>query len=249
MVTVQTDKGPVRLCSPHCYFIMYSCLTEDKTDFDKKVSVADWVTAGPIAAAEAMYLYGLDGRSGRPTIKAFADKEKATLEQQNSGGSIVGWQILQDKELATRCGFCDRAVYAEDAAVVKTDGLSTWGCCSHCAMGVAARTGRDIEVHEKDRLTGEKIIVKTFGGQVASLEPATAVAWFGQRQKPDGMWASAGCFHQGFFSNAENLKKWVEHHPYETGRLISINQALADKMKMSPEQIQKACKIGECVPK
>ena len=156
---------------------------------------------------------------------------------------------MQEKELATRCGFCDRAVYAEDAALVKAGGLHTWGCCSHCAMGVAARTGKDIEVHEKDRLTGEKIIVKTFAGQVASLEPATAVAWFGQRQKPDGTWASAGCFHQGFFINAENLKKWVEQNPYETGKLISINQALADKMKLSPEQIQKACKIGECVPK
>jgi thioredoxin 1 len=247
MVTVQTDKGPVRLCSPHCYFILYSCLTEDKTDFDKKVSVADWVTAEPIAAAEAMYLYGLDGRTGRPTIKAFTNKIQA--DQATSGAIVIGWQVLQEKELATRCGFCDRAVYAEDAAPVKAGGLSTWGCCSHCALGVAARTGRDIEVHDKDRLTGEKIIVKTFGGRVASLEPATAVAWFGQRQKPDGTWASAGCFHQGFFSNAENLKKWVEHHPYKTGKLISIHQALADKMKLSPQQIQKACKIGECVPK
>jgi hypothetical protein len=247
MVTVQTDKGPVRLCSPHCYFILYSCLTEDKTDFYKKVSVADWVTAEPIAAAEAMYLYGRDGRTGRPTIKAFTNTIQP--DQATSGAIVIGWQVLQEKELATRCGFCDRAVYAEDAAVVKANGLSTWGCCSHCALGVAARTGKDIEVHEKDRLTGEKIIVKTFGGQVASLEPATAVAWFGQRQKPDGTWASAGCFHQGFFINAENLKKWVEQNPYETGRLISINQALADKMKMSPEQIQKACKIGECVPK
>ena len=247
MVTVQTDKGPVRLCSPHCYFILYSCLTEDKTDFDKKVSVADWATGEPIAAAEAMYLYGLDGRTGRPTIKAFTNKIQP--DQATSGAIVIGWQVLQEKELATRCGFCDRAVYAEDAAVVKADGLSTWGCCSHCALGVAARTGNDIEVHEKDRLTGEEIVVRTLDGKVASLEPATAVAWFGQRQKPDGTWASAGCFHQGFFRNAENLKKWVEHHPYETGKLISINQALADKMKLSPEQIQKACKIGECVPK
>ncbi|MCJ7675834.1 MAG: organomercurial lyase [Sedimentisphaerales bacterium] len=247
LVTVRTEKGPVRLCSPHCYFIMYSCLTEDKTDFDKKVSVADWVTAEPIAAAEAMYLYGLDGRTGRPTIKAFTNKIQPN--QATSGAIVIGWQVLQEKELATRCGFCDRAVYAEDAAVVKANGLSMWGCCSHCALGVAARTGSDIEVHDKDRLTGEKIIVKTFGGQVTSLEPATAVAWFGQRQKSDGTWASAGCFHQGFFINAENLKKWVEQNPYETGRLISINQALADKMKMSPEQIQKACKIGECSPK
>jgi len=247
LVTVRTEKGPVRLCSPHCYFIMYSCLTEDKTDFQKKVAVTDWATDEPIAAAEAMYLYGLDGRTGRPTIKVFTNKIQP--DQATSGAIVINWQALQEKELATRCGFCDRAVYAEDAAVVKAGGLHTWGCCSHCAMGVGARTGRDIEVHEKDRLTGEKIIVKTFGGQVASLEPATAVAWFGQRQKPDGKWASAGCFHQGFFINAENLKKWVEHHPYETGKMISINQALADKMKMSPEQIQRACKIGQCVPK
>jgi len=116
-------------------------------------------------------------------------------------------------------------------------------------LGVAARTGKDIEVREKDRLTKQPIVVKTFEGKVASLEPATAVAWFGQRQKPDGTWASAGCFHQGFFTNADNLKKWVEQNPTETGRLISISQALADKMKLSPEQIQKACKIGECSPK
>jgi hypothetical protein len=249
LVTVKTDKGPVRLCSPHCYFIMYSCLTEDKTDLEKKVSVTDWITGEPIPATKAVYLYGLDSQTGRPTIKSFIDRGTAEAERVSTGGNIIGWQILQNKELATRCGFCDRAVYPEDVALVKVDGLYTWGCCSHCAMGVAARTGKDIEVQEKDRLTGEKVIVKTLNGQVASLEPATAVAWFGQRQKSDGTWASAGCFHQGFFINAENLKKWVEQNPYETGRLISIHQALADKMKLSPQQIQKACKIGECVPK
>jgi len=98
-------------------------------------------------------------------------------------------------------------------------------------------------------LTGEEIIVKTAGGNVASIQPATAVAWFGMRQKPDGSWASAGCFHQGFFVNADNLKKWVEQSPLETGRLITIQQALADKMKLTPQQIQKACKIGQCAPK
>lgn len=248
LLTVKTEKGPVRLCSPHCYFIMYSCLTEDKTDFEKKVSVTDWATGKVIPATSAAYLYGVD-ETGRPVVKAFADKEKATAEQETAGGSIINWQVFQEKELATRCGFCDRAVYPEDAAVVKADGLSTWGCCSHCALGVAARTGKDIEVHEKDRLTDQEIIVKTLNGEVASLEPPTAVAWFGQRQKPDGTWGSAGCFHQGFFVNVDNLKKWVDQHPYETGRLISIHQALADKMKLSPQQIQKACKIGECVPK
>jgi len=35
----------------------------------------------------------------------------------------------------------------------------------------------------------------------------------------------------------------------ETGRLITIRQALADKMKLTQQQIQKACKIGQCAPK
>ncbi len=249
LVTVQTDKGPVRLCCPHCYFIMYSCLTEDKAGFEDKVSVTDWAADKPMPAASAIYLYALDSHTGRPTVEAFADTEEARAERETSGGNIIDWAMLQEKELAARCGFCDRAVYPEDAAVVRAAGVYTWGCCSHCALGVAARTGLDIEVNEHDRLTGEEIVVKTLNGSVASVEPATAVAWFGQRQKADGTWGSAGCFHQGFFINAENLKKWVEQNPYETGRLISISQALADKMKLSAEQIKKACKIGECAPK
>jgi hypothetical protein len=194
-----------------------------------------------------MYLYGLDEQTGRPTIKAFTVSIRP--DQATSGGMVIPWQVLQEKELAARCGFCDRAVYPQDAARVIAGGLHTWGCCSHCALGVAARTGNDIEVREKDRLSGEEIIVKSLDGKMASLEPASAVAWFGQRQKPDGTWGSAGCFHQGFFVTAQNLEKWVEQNPYETGRLISVSQALANKMKLSPQQIQKACKIGECVPK
>ena len=247
LVTVSTEKGLVRLCSPHCYFIMYSCLTEDKTGFEKKVSVADWAMGETIAASEAMYLYGLVGQTGRPLIKAFPDKIRP--DQATSGGIVINWQALQDKELANRCGFCDRACYPQDAAKVIAGGIHTYGCCSHCALGVAARTGLDIEVHERDRLTGEPVVVETLNGKVASLKPSTAIAWFGQRKKPDGTWGSAGCFHQGFFVTLENLKKWVEQNPYETGRMISIHQALANKMKLSPQQIQKACKIGECVPK
>jgi len=250
LVLVNTDKGPVRLCSPHCYFIMYSCLTEDKTGFEKKVSVTDWGTGNPVPATEAVFLYGQDETTGRPWVKAFADRADAVKEQAAAGGNILALEAFQQKELSHRCGFCDRACYPQDAAeVIVEGGIHTWGCCSHCAMGVAARTGKDIEVHEKDRLTGEEIIVKTFERKVSSLKPKTAVAWFGQRKKPDSTWGSAGCFHQGFFANVDNLKKWVEKYPYETGRLISISQALADKMKLSPQQIQKACKIGECVPK
>jgi len=249
-VVVQTDKGPVRLCGPHCYFIMYSCLTEDRTGFEKRVTFTDVSTGEPVAATEAVFLYGQEEQTGRPWIKAFAGRDRAVADRAESGGNLLALAALQEKELSHRCGFCDRACYPQDAArVLVADGLQTWGCCSHCALGVAARTGRDIEVHERDRLTGEPVVVKVFEGRIASLEPPTAVAWFGQRRTPDGTWTSAGCFHQGFFTHADHLREWVEKNPYETGRMISIAQALADKMKLTPAQIQKACKIGECAPK
>jgi len=248
LVTVKTEKGDVRLCGLHCYFIMYSCLTEDKTDFDKKVTVTDFASGDQVSLAQAVFLAGAD-KNGRPAVRAFANTEKATQSRKVSGGNIVALEALRQNELSNRCGFCDRACYPQDSAKVFVSGIATWGCCSHCALGVAARIGKDIEVHEKDRLTGELIVVRTANGSIASLEPSTAVAWFGQRQKPDGTWGSAGCFHQGFFSSIENLKKWVEQNPYETGKLISIHKALANKMKLSPAQIQGACKIGECSPK
>ncbi|HOK94576.1 MAG TPA: organomercurial lyase [Anaerohalosphaeraceae bacterium] len=249
LVTVKTDKGDVRLCGLHCYFIMYSCLMEDKTDFENKVTVSDFESGRPVPLTEAVFLAGTDAK-GRPMLRAYANADAANQARQTDGGNVIGLQALRQNELSCRCGFCDRACYPQDAAeVIVEGGLRTWGCCSHCALGVAARTGKDIEIHEKDRLTGEPIIVKTLNGSILSLDPPTAVAWFGQRQKPDGSWTSAGCFHQGFFVNPDNLIKWVEQNPYETGRLISIHQALADKMKLSPEQIQKACKIGECTPK
>ncbi|TFG48938.1 MAG: hypothetical protein E4H40_03825 [Candidatus Brocadiia bacterium] len=249
LITVKTEKGDVRLCGPHCYFIMYSCLTEDKTDFEKKVTVTDFASGNSIVLKDAFFLAGTD-KQGRPAVQAYANAETAEKSRQATGGNIIALDALKQNELSHRCGFCDRACYPQDAAEVIVDGgLRTWGCCSHCALGVAARTGKDIEIHEKDRLTKEAIVVKTLNGSIASLEPSTAVAWFGQRQKPDGTWASAGCFHQGFFANTENLKKWVGQNPYETGKLISIHQALADKMKLSQEQIKKACKIGECSPK
>jgi len=249
LVTVKTEKGDVKLCSPHCYFIMYSCLTENKTDFEKKVTVTDFSSGDSVALMDAFFLSSID-KQGRPVIHAFATAEAANQTRQTEGGNVISLEALKQNELSHRCGFCDRACYPQDAAeVIVEGGIQTWGCCSHCALGVATRTGKDIEVNEKDRLAGEPIVVKTLNGSIASLEPATAVAWFGQRPKPDETWASAGCFHQGFFTSAETLKQWVEKNPLETGKLISIHQALADKMKLSPAQIQKACKIGECSPK
>lgn len=248
-VMVKTDKGDVRLCSPHCYFIMYSCLTENRTGFEKKVSVTDYATGKTIPAAEAVYVSGMEEKTGRPWVKAFATRDEAVKEMQTGGGSIVAWSALQGNELSHRCGFCDRSCYPHDASKVLIEGVHSYGCCAHCAMGVAARTGKNIEVHQPDGLTGEMIVVKTLDGKVASVEPKTAVAWFGKKKAPDGKWVSAGCFHQGFFATPDNLKKWLEQHPYETGEIITISQSLSDKMKLSPQQIRKACKIGQCVPR
>ncbi len=234
------------LCDPHCYFIYFSSIvgTDPKAE-EVKVSVTDRASGKLVAATTATYLYGMDAK-GRPTIKAFADKEAAAKEQQTHGGNVVSWEVLRSKELATRCAFCDRAVYPEDACSVKFGTTHGYGCCTHCSMGVAARLKQDIEVEAKDGLTGELIRVKTLAGQIASLEPATAIAWFGQKKGPDGQWASAGCFKQGFFVNEANLEEWLESRPAMTGRQITIAQALADKMKLSPEQIAKACKLGTC---
>ncbi|MCX7045368.1 MAG: organomercurial lyase [Candidatus Sumerlaeota bacterium] len=245
---MKTDKGDVAFCSPHCYFIAWSSLM-DKSGVDEKVSVTDWSGNQLMPALKATYLYGADDK-GRPTIKAFADKDVAAKERQTGGGNILTWSALKDKELATRCGFCDRAVYPEDGCRVKVaDGMQTWGCCTMCALGVAARLQKDIEVEAKDALDGTALRVKTAAGQVSALEPASAVGWAGSKKTPEGKVVSTGCFHQAFFANEANLKKWVEQRPAETGRMVSINQALQEKMNLSKEQILKACKIGECAPK
>lgn len=233
-------------CSPHCYFIYFSSIVgADAKAVDAKASVTDWVSGNLIPATTASYLYGMDAK-GRPTLKAFADKATAATEQRTSPGNVIAWDVLRSKELATRCAFCDRAVYPEDACAVKFGATRGYGCCTHCSMGVAARLKQNIEVEAKDGLTGELIRVKTLDGQIASLEPATAVAWFGQNKNADGKWVSAGCFKQGFFVNPANLQKWLDARPAMMGRQITIAQALSDKMKLSPEQIAKACKLGEC---
>lgn len=248
-VTVKAAKGAVHTCSPHCFAIMYSSLTADRAELERQAFVTDWKTGQSVPLQSAHYLYMLNEQTGKPFTMAFATREAALAARRNVGGSVLTYELLKAKELATRCGFCDRAVYPEDAALVKAGGVHTHGCCSHCALGVAARTGAPLEVHERDRLTGEPVVIKILDGQIASLEPATAVAWYGQRVKPDGSHASAGCFHQGFFTTADNLRQWLAAHPLETGEMIPIAKALADKMALSPEQISKACKIGECAPK
>jgi thioredoxin 1 len=243
---VQGETEQRLLCSPHCYFIYFSSLVGvDANTQDAKVRVTDWASGQLVPAIGATYLYGLDAR-GRPTIKAFADRAAAAKEQQATPGNLLTWDVLRSKELATRCAFCDRAVYPEDACRVKFGTTHGYGCCTHCAMGVAARLKQDIEVEARDGFSGELIRVKTLDGQIASLEPPTAIAWFGQKKNADGQWVSAGCFKQGFFVSPDNLRQWLDARPTMTGRQITIAQALADKMKLTPDQIAKACKLGEC---
>ncbi len=249
-VIVHAEKGNVNICSPHHLFVMLSCLQKDVEQIEKSAKVIDWAGRKMIPAVSAVYLYGADEKTGRPVIKAFTRRKAAEKEMAVTGGSIIGYDVLKQKELEPRCGFCDRAVYPQDASLVKVGpGLHTWGCCAHCALGVAARIGMDIEVHQPDALTGEIIVIKTMNGLVASLEPKGAVAWFGQKKRSGGKFGSAGCFHQGNFVNQKNLKKWLKRHPLETGKQITIDKALMNKMGMSAAQIQKACKIGECSPK
>ncbi len=249
-VTVRSAKGVVHLCSPHHLFVMLSCLQQDVEGVERSAKVADWAGGAMAPALAATYLVGADETTGRPTIKAFAERAAAEKERAASGGVCLAYTILKQREMEARCGFCDRSVYPQDASRIRVGpGLHTWGCCAHCALGVAARMGVDIEVRQPDGLTGEPIVIKTMNGSIASVEPPTAVAWFGQRKSSEGKAASAGCFHQGNFVTQANLRKWLKAHPREIGCEITIAQALADKMKLTPQQIQKACKIGECAPK
>ena len=249
IVTVPTEKGNVNLCSAHHFFVMVSCLQKNVETTEQSATIADAATGKMVSVMDANYICGLDEKTGRPTVKAFAQRADAEMARALEGGSIVDYDVLKRKELAARCGFCDRSLYPEDVALVKIEGVQSWGCCAHCAMGCAARLGKDIEVHQPDGLTGEPVIVKTMNGYVSSIEPKSAVAWFGKRKNAEATFVSAGCFHQGFFANEENLRKWVQLHPLETGEAITIEQSLRDKMALSPAQIQKACKVGECSPK
>ncbi len=235
------------LCSPHCYFIYLSSLVgADFRTEEGKVQVTDSETGALIPAVGATYLYGMDAK-GRATVQVFATSEAANAAQAGMPGALIPWEVLRNKELATRCGFCDRAVYPEDACpVTVAGGVRTQGCCTHCALGIAARLHKDIEVEARDGFSGELIRVKTLDGQLASVEPATAIAWFGQKRTADGRWVSAGCFKQGFFVSQANLEAWLARRPSMTGRQITIAQALADKMRLNPEQIAGACKLGEC---
>lgn len=244
---MKTPAGNVAFCSPHCYLITYASLTDEKKSH-QNVAVTDWSSGNPVPATSAVYVYGMD-TNGRPTTKAFADEASAINEQQKSGGNVLAWAPFEEKEMATRCAFCDRPVYPEDASIVRIQGIQTWGCCVMCALGVAARTGKDIEVTAKDASTGEPLRVKTYEGHVAELTPPAMVAWAGAKKDAEGKSVSTGCFKQAFFANEANLKQWVELHPTATGSLVSIEQALAAKMRLTPQQISKACKIGECAPR
>jgi len=244
-VLVKGQEEQIVLCSPHCLFIYHSSLKEPEKA-EAVASVTDAISGKSVPATTAAYLYGLDTK-GRPTVLAFADREAASTERQKSAGNVLDWQGLRRKELATRCGFCDRAVYPEDACPVKVEeSTHTYGCCTMCALGVAARLKKDIEVEAKDALSGDVIRVGTLNGSIASLEPKTAVAWAGGKKAPDGKWASTGCFKQAFFTSEANLKTWLDKHPAATGRMVTMGEALASKMKLTPEQIAGACKLGEC---
>ncbi len=244
---MKTPAGDVAFCSVHCYGITFASMTEPGKSHEN-ASVTDVATGVLVPVMTASYLHGLDA-SGRPSIRAYATEASAREAQRGSGGNVVAWAQLEALETAIRCGFCDRPVYAVDATVVRAAGIQTWGCCVMCALGVAARSGQDIEVEAKDALTGEAVRLTTFEGHVAALEPETSVAWAGAFKDGEGNIKSAGCFKQAFFTSAANLQTWVEAHPTATGRLVSLEEALAEKMKLSPEQISKACKIGECTPK
>ncbi len=247
-VEAPTEDGDYRLCSMHHFFVVASTLVAETSAVAEHAAVAEAAGGTMVPVRSAVYLYGLDESSGAPSIRAYADRDAALAARAEAGGSIMDFPALASKELASRCGFCQRVAYPEEAAIVKLGGLQLQACCGGCAMGIAARMASEVEVRDRDRLTGEPIDVTIYQGSVASVEPSTAVAWSGQRVQPDGTRVPASCFHQGLFASPENLRRWVEANPLETGEMVTIGSALADKMALSPQQILQACRNGAFAP-
>ncbi len=235
LVEVKTTSATRRFCSPHCFFIYLSSLPKPE-GIEDATTVTDANTGQAVAAKAASYRYQYDLKS-RPIVEAIA------------GAGVAGawsWEGLKEKELAVRCAFCDRASYPEDSSRVKAGGANLYACCPVCGLGVAARLQKDLEMEVKDALTGQTLRITTLNGSVDSLDPATAIAWHGQKMNAEGKMTSAGCFKQFFFANPDNLRKWLDGHPEATGKMATIGELLADKMKLSPQQIKSACKIGDC---
>lgn len=234
-VTINAPSGPIRLVSPHAFAIYHSCAA-DAVKLPA-MTVVRTVDGSEIAIEKAFFYSEVDAK-GQTSVKVYATKE-AVKRTADFSTWLAG-------EQSNRCGFCDRSLYPNAVAKVQVGDTTTWGCCAHCAIGVAARLKKDIVVSYPDNQTGEIVTVTTKDMKIASVTPVGAVAWFGKKLNAEGKYVSAGCFHQGFFASQENLKTWLAAHPLEIGEQISFQQSLDDKLKLSPEQIQKACKIGAC---
>ncbi|MFI5379570.1 MAG: organomercurial lyase [Tepidisphaerales bacterium] len=234
LVQVQTTTAVRKFCSPHCFFIYLSSLPKPD-GIEEATSVTDAATGKTVAAGVASYRYQYDEHN-HPSVEASAAAQPGWLK----------WDGLKEKEFATRCAFCDRACYPEDSSRVKAGGVNIYACCPVCGLGVAARLQKDIEMEVKDAVTGKTLKITTLNGSITSLDPATLTAWHGQKKSAEGKMVSAGCFKQFFFADPETLKKWLDQHPDATGKQASIGELLADKMKLTPQQIKGACKIGDC---
>jgi thioredoxin 1 len=239
VVTIAAPSGPIRLVSPHAWAIYHSCAA----DAAKLPAITTVCTAEgqEVNVEKAVFVLNADAKN-HTSATAHASREAAA----KMPGMVLDFPAWLAREQAARCGFCDRSVYPDEAAKVRVGGLHTYGCCAHCAMGVAARMKQDLIIEYPDNQTGETITITTQDLKIASVTPAGAVAWFGKKPGPDGKMVSAGCFHQGFFASLDNLTAWLAAHPHAIGEQISFQQSLDDKLKLNPEQIRKACKVGEC---
>jgi thioredoxin 1 len=235
LVEVKTASATRRFCTPHCFFIYLSSLP--KPEGIEDATMVTPAAGGPLVAAKAAsYRYQYDAQ-GHPALEVLAEKGVA---------GALSWDGLKDKEFAVRCAFCDRVSYPDDSCRVTAGGASLYACCPVCGLGVAARLQKDLILEVKDALTGQVLKIATLNGSVAEMAPTTLIAWHGQNKNAEGKMVSAGCFKQYFFATPENLRTWLERHPEATGKEATIHELLADKMKLNPQQIKNACKIGDC---
>jgi hypothetical protein len=226
---------PAWLCTVHCYFVFYTSLTT-AGDVDDKTKVVDWSSGKPIQLAAAIYIHGKDEKNRR-TLKAFSDRDDASRETKEHGGNFAGWNVIQERELATRCELCARAVYPEDACSVQSGEQRRFACSPLCAFALIPATPGEAEMEFKDALTGDPVRIKLSNGVISSMQPGTWVAWTRDLPTDRATFPLDGRFGLACFLNENDLKQWTAKHALVTGRQIGLPEALDMIKKVDSKQI------------
>lgn len=98
-----------------------------------------------------------------------------------------------------------------------------YAMCAVDALGIPFMLGCDVSIRSRCRHCDDGVDVRVEGGEVASLEPASAVVWFDLEPHPCA--AASCCPNTNFFASARHHAAWQESRPPRRGRLLEIGEA------------------------